>query len=130
MATIENDGRVSVLDLLRGCAVNSFYFEGPDRKSDEKESKNRILKMHDVCLSEDERELSCVCSHYVLVYSMDKLEKKVTNNVYTLYKTSTEADKVLVLEPKEVLYLGGEANLTHCSYQSRNVLVVAGHFKH
>ncbi len=45
--------------------------------------------MHDVCLSEDERELSCVCSHYVLVYSMDKLEKKVTNNVYTLYKTST-----------------------------------------
>lgn len=66
---------------------------------------------------------------YVVVYSMDKVEKKLTSNIFTLYKTTEEADKVNKLEPKEILYLGGETNLTHCAYQNKNVLVVAGTYK-
>lgn len=61
---------------------------------------------------------------------MDKLEKKITKNIFSLYKQNSEDDKILVIEPKEVLYMGGDTNLTHCSYQSRNVLVVAGQFKY
>lgn len=55
------------------------------------------MKIHDACLSEDERELTCICSHYVLVYSMDKLEKKVTSNIFTFYKTNQQNENVVVL---------------------------------
>lgn len=48
------------------------------------------MKIHDICLSEDERELSCVCGHYVVVYNMDKIEKKLTSNIFTFYKNTEE----------------------------------------
>jgi len=31
------------------------------------------MMIHDIAFSEDERELSCVSSKYVLIYSMDRL---------------------------------------------------------
>lgn len=89
LIAVEADGKISLLDLLRGTTINSFYFEEPQRrrKVDEKE-KQKLMKIHDVCLSEDERELSCVCGHYVVVYSMDKIEKKLTSNIFTFYKNT------------------------------------------
>lgn len=102
LIAIENDGKVTVFDMLRGSIVNSFYFYEPQRRKrvEEKENESQklsIMKIHDACLSEDERELTCICSHYVLVYSMDKLEKKVTSNIFTFYKTNQQSEKVVVL---------------------------------
>ena len=57
---------------------------------------------------------------------MEKLEKKTANNIYTFYRTNLETDHLSVVEPKEVLYLGVDTNLTHCSYLNHNVLTIAG----
>lgn len=47
---------------------------------------------------------------------MEKLEKKMASNIYTFYQSNLETESVVVMEPREVLYLGVETNLTHCSY--------------
>ena len=91
--------------------------------------QQKTMQIHDVCLSEDERQLSCVGANYLLIYSMQKLEKKAAKNIFTFYKANIETDQLEVAEPKEVLYLGVETNLTHCSYLIHNVLTVAGTVK-
>lgn len=93
LIAVEADGRISLFDLLRGTIINSFYFEEPQRRrkvNDKETKKQKLMKIHDICLSEDERELSCVCGHYVVVYSMDKIEKKLTSNIFTFYKNTEE----------------------------------------
>lgn len=84
------------------------------------------MLIHDVCLSEDERELSCVGARYVLMYSMDRLEMKVSNNIYTFFESSPDSEKVTKVAPKEVIYMGPDTNLTYCTYSHRNVLIVGG----
>ena len=84
------------------------------------------MRIHDACLSEDERELSCVTSKYVVVYSMDRLEMKVHSNIFTFFEGGSESSKVSRLPPKEIIYMGIDTNLTYCNYQHKNVLVVAG----
>jgi hypothetical protein len=58
------------------------------------------MMIHDVCLSEDERELSCVASRYVLVYSMDRLEMKVNSNIYSFFEGGVDSEKVTKIVPK------------------------------
>jgi hypothetical protein len=142
IVTVESDGRITILDLLRGMEINSFYFyepekrkekdkEGQGQKEAQKETQKegqgvRKMIIHDVCLSEDERELSCVGARYVLVYSMDRLEMKVSNNIYTFFENNPDAEKVTKVAPKEVIYMGPDTNLTYCTYSHRNVLIVGG----
>jgi hypothetical protein len=125
MVAVESDGRISIFDLLKGETVNSFYFY-EDRKGKEGGAEITKMRVHDVCLSEDERELSCVTSKYVVIYSMERLEMKVNNNIYTFFETAADSGKVTRLPPKEIIYMGIETNLTYCAYQHKNVLVVAG----
>ncbi len=84
------------------------------------------MRIHDVCLSEDEREITCVTSKYIVIYSMDRLEMKVTNNIFTFFETEKESSEVIKLPPKEIIYMGIETNLTFCKYQHKNLLVVGG----
>lgn len=128
IVTVENDGRISIHDMLKGEVVNSFYFY-EDKKGKEGNTEIAKMKVHDVCLSEDERELCCVTSKYVVIYSMDRLEMKVNNNIYTFFEGGAESNKVTRLPPKEIVYMGIDTNLTFCSYQHKNVLVVAGSSK-
>jgi hypothetical protein len=51
---VESDGRVSVINLLEGKTVNSFYFYDPQGRQKEDQQLSTLL-IHDVCLSEDER---------------------------------------------------------------------------
>jgi hypothetical protein len=60
---------------------------------------------------------------------MDRLEMKVNNNIFTFFETASDAAKITRLPPKEIIYMGIETNLTYCSYQHKNVLVVAGNGK-
>ena len=68
-------------------------------------------------------------ANYLVIYSMEKLEKKMASNIYTFYQSNLETESVVVREPKEVLYLGVETNLTHCSYLHHGALIVAGTLK-
>lgn len=127
LVAVESDGRMSIFDLMKGETINSFYFY-EDRKGKDGPEVTKV-RVHDVCLSEDERELSCVTSKYVVIYSMERLEMKVNNNIYTFYENAADSGKVTRLPPKEIIYMGIETNLTYCSYQHKNVLVVAGSSK-
>jgi hypothetical protein len=88
LLTLEVDGRISILDLFKGDIVNSFYFYDPKTKRKDKSTneKPKKLMIHDMCFSEDERELTCITSKYILIYSMDKLEQKVAKNIFTIYE--------------------------------------------
>ena len=43
------------------------------------------LKIHDVCLSEDESELACVSSKYVIIYDMKNLKVGGRNNMVSIF---------------------------------------------
>ena len=51
LVAVETDGRINILDLLKGDTINSFYFY-EDKKSEDEKSPSK-MKIHDVCLSED-----------------------------------------------------------------------------
>ena len=70
---MEADGRITLINLLEGITINSFYFNDPEasRKAEESSSdQTQKMRINDVCLSEDERELSCVGANYLVIYSM------------------------------------------------------------
>ncbi len=104
LVAVESDGKISIFDLMKGETINSFYFY-EDRKGKDGVEVSKV-RVHDVCLSEDERELSCVSSKYVVIYSMERLEMKVNNNIYTFYENAADSGKVTRLPPKEIIYMG------------------------
>lgn len=65
LATIEVDGKVTIFNLLEGLLVASFYFYC---RVDGREGR---VKIHDLCFSEDEREVCCLSTRHIVLYSMD-----------------------------------------------------------
>jgi hypothetical protein len=58
--------------------ITTFYFYAKKVK----QSSECRVPIHDVCFSEDERELTCVTGQHVLIYAMEVLESKRKINVF------------------------------------------------
>jgi len=59
-----------VYDLLKGELVSCFMV--PEKEEHDSRCV-KYLKIHDICLSMDEKEFACVSSKYIVVYSFDKV---------------------------------------------------------
>ena len=81
------------------------------------------MKPHDIAFSEDEKEFVVVTIKHVMLYSIDNLAEKLARNIYEI---EDERKEKKTEQPKEVIYMGRDVNLTYCKYTRKNLLVVAG----
>lgn len=121
LVVIETDGRVTVHNTFAGEVVCSFYFYF--KLQGEQTQKRQII--HDVCLSEDEKDLACVTNKHILLYSMQSLEMSPS-----LTDEATDTGGVRSREKKASPYLVlmsmSALRFNYCRFRHRNLLVVGG----
>jgi hypothetical protein len=83
------------------------------------------LKLHDLTFSQDEKEFTCVSSHYILIYSLEKLREKMAKDIYAEQSSTSQKS----ISNKEVIYTGRDSNLIYCGYHSKGVLLVISAIK-
>lgn len=118
IVTIETDGRVTIFNLLEGVMIISFYFYS---KKVRQTCESKVV-IHDACLSEDERELTCVTNQHILQYSMDVLESQRKINVFE--KSSKLNDTERKVTPKEVIMITNMTRINFCGYRDYRLLVI------
>jgi hypothetical protein len=118
LVAIEADGRVTMFNLLQGNLMVSFYFYS---KRIRQTCESKVL-IYDACLSEDERELTCITSQHILLYSMDVLESQRKINVFEKSSRSTDIERKVT--PKEVIMISNKMRLNFCGYRDYRLLIV------
>jgi hypothetical protein len=98
--------------------INTYYFYS---KKVRQSSESKVI-IHDACLSEDERELTCITNQHILLYSMDVLESRRKINVYE--KSSRIAGSERKVTPKEIIMISNKMSLNFCGYRDYRLLVV------
>lgn len=125
LITCDWKGKMNLYDLLEGKMLNQFVV--PERDSDVGSvSKDKNLRIHDMCFSFDQKEFSCVSSRYILIYSFEKICEKPSKNLYSDIEKDTKEQTIAT---KEVIYTGRESNLVYCRYHEKGVLVIGASVK-
>jgi hypothetical protein len=77
IALVTTDGKVIVHNVQEGQTLGSFYFNFKTSKDTHSQKQN----IHEVCFSEDEKDIVCLSSKHILFYNLASLSLAIDNSL-------------------------------------------------
>lgn len=120
IALITTQGKVIVHNVQQGTTLGSFSFHFQTSK----DTKSKKQTIHEVCFTEDEKDLVCLTNKQILYYSLHSLSLAIDTTLEQSQQEELIPQKMIA--PYMVLMSFDELRFTYCKFTHKNLLLVAG----